>query len=415
MGTPHDPETIASLEAAVGASPSDIPLRLHLALILMEAGQAERCLEHCNVVLAARPDHADALELASRAARATGDIARADGYRRLWQGLKGGTEDTGRAAVSGGVDRPAPTHDEFDVFLQEVVADEGEVERPTIRLSDVGGLDEVKRRLELSFLGPLRNPELRKMYGKSLRGGLLLYGPPGCGKTFLARAVAGELSARFFAVGLHDVLDMWLGKSEQNLHAVFETARRNSPCVLFLDEVDALGQKRSHLTHSAGRNVVVQLLQELDSMQDENEGLFVLGATNQPWDVDPALRRPGRFDRMLLVLPPDRPAREAILRYHLRHRPVAEVDIGVIADATAGYSGADLRMICENAAEQALQDSLSSGTARPISMEDLSSARSGVASSTRPWFELAKNFAMFANSDGTYDELLAYMREQRIR
>src|SRR5439155_6627579 len=186
--------------------------------------------------------------------------------------------------------------DEFDAFLRELVEETaGDNERPDVTLADVGGLDHVKRQLQTSFLGPMRNPKLRRMYGKSLRGGLLLYGPPGCGKTFLARAVAGELHAHFFAIGLHDVLDMWLGKSEQNLHNVFESARRNTPCVLFLDEVDALGMKRSNLSHSAGRNVVVQLLSELDSTRDDNEGVFVLGATNQPWDIDPALRRPERL------------------------------------------------------------------------------------------------------------------------
>src|SRR5206468_9093310 len=165
-----------------------------------------------------------------------------------------------------------------------------DVEVSTVRLADVGGMTEVKQRLELAFLGPLRNPQLRAMYGKSLRGGLLLYGPPGCGKTFLARAVAGEMQARFLALSIVDVLNMWLGNSEKNLHEVFEAARRNAPCVLFFDEIDALGQKRSQLRQHAGRNVVNQLLAELDGVGDNNEGVFVLAATNHPWDVDTALR-----------------------------------------------------------------------------------------------------------------------------
>jgi SpoVK/Ycf46/Vps4 family AAA+-type ATPase len=260
----------------------------------------------------------------------------------------------------------------------------------------------------------MRNPELQAMYGTSLRGGLLLYGPPGCGKTFLARAVAGELGARFFAVGLHDVLDMWLGQSERRLHAVFDAARRHAPCVLFLDEVDALGLKRSHLSHSAGRGVVVQLLSELDSMVSENRGVFVLGATNQPWDLDPALRRPGRFDRMLLVLPPDEPAREAIIEHHLRDRPTADIDARKVARLTDGYSGADLRLVCESAAELALEASLASGTPRPIDNADLERAAREVKPSTRPWFDVAKNYALFANADGTFDDLLAYMRQHRL-
>ena len=170
-------------------------------------------------------------------------------------------------------------------------------------------MDDVKRRLELAFFGPLRNPQMRKLYGKSLRGGLLLYGPPGCGKTFLARAVAGEMGAKFISVSIVDVLNMWIGNSERNLHEIFEAARRNAPCVLFLDELDALGHKRSQMTSTSMRTIGNQLLTELDGVDSNNDGVFVLAATNAPWDVDPALRRPGRFDRMCLVLPPDATAR----------------------------------------------------------------------------------------------------------
>src|SRR5205085_5447940 len=132
--------------------------------------------------------------------------------------------------------------------------------RPEMTLADVGGMAEVKRRLNMAFLAPLRNPQIMRTYGKSLRGGLMLYGPPGCGKTFIARALAGELGAKFLSVGLSDVLDMWLGESERKLREIFDTARRNAPAVLFFDEIDALGQKRSHLRGGAGRNIVNQLL-----------------------------------------------------------------------------------------------------------------------------------------------------------
>lgn len=244
---------------------------------------------------------------------------------------------------------------------------------------------------------------------------MLLYGPPGCGKTFLARAIAGELAAQFASIGLHDVLDMWLGQSEQKLHAIFDNARRNAPCVLFLDEVDALGMKRSNLSHSAGRNVVVQLLTEMDGMGSQNEGVFVIGATNQPWDVDPALRRPGRFDRMLLVLPPDLPARVAILRFHLRDRPLADgIDLDRVAQRTDQYSGADLALVCEGAAEIALEDSMTSGRPRPITMADLERAQRDVRPSTSDWLATAKNFAQFANEGGRYDDLLAYLRTRRM-
>ena len=153
----------------------------------------------------------------------------------------------------------------------------------------------------------MRNPELRRLYGKSLRGGMLLYGPPGCGKTFIGRAVAGEMGAHFVNVGLADVLDMYVGHLGTQHPGRLPAGPRNAPCVLFLDEVDALGQKRS-LTRSSGmRTAVNQLLTELDGVNGVNEGVFVIAATNQPWDVDAALRRPGRLDRTLLVLPPDAP------------------------------------------------------------------------------------------------------------
>jgi SpoVK/Ycf46/Vps4 family AAA+-type ATPase len=308
-----------------------------------------------------------------------------------------------------------PAETDMDAALQALLDSEAEISRPALSLADVGGLADVKRRLSVSFLGPMRNPEMRQVYKKSLKGGLLLYGPPGCGKTFIARALAGELGASFFAVGLHDVLEMWLGKSEQNLHAIFESARRNAPCVLFLDELDALGHKRSNLQHSAGRNVVVQLLHELDSSRDDNEGVFVLGATNQPWDVDPALRRPGRFDRVLPVMPPDNEARHAILAFHLKGRPVEDTDLAAISRATAGRSGADLNLICESAAELAMEDSLNSGTVRPIRQSDLIRAVENVRPSVGPWFQLARNYALYANEGGLYDEVLVYMQHNDTR
>jgi SpoVK/Ycf46/Vps4 family AAA+-type ATPase len=260
----------------------------------------------------------------------------------------------------------------------------------------------------------MRNPELSRLYGKSLRGGLLLYGPPGCGKTFLARALAGELGAHFLAVSLADVLDMYIGQSERNLKDLFELARRSAPCVLFLDEVDAIGQKRSNLRNSSMRTTVNQLLLELDSVNGENEGVFVLAATNHPWDVDAALRRPGRLDRTVLVLPPDQEAREAIFRHHLEDRPIERIDVHALAKATDGFSGADIAHVCETGAERALMESASSGTVRMIGMDDLTAAVSEVRPSLSAWFDTARNVALFANEGGLYDDLVAYMRTRRM-
>jgi SpoVK/Ycf46/Vps4 family AAA+-type ATPase len=214
-------------------------------------------------------------------------------------------------------------------------------------------------------------------------------------------------------VSVADVLDMWIGASERNLHEVFELARRSAPCVLFLDEVDAIGQKRSNLRTSAMRTTVNQLLTELDGVGTGNDGVFVLAATNQPWDVDAALRRPGRLDRMLLVLPPDAEAREAVLHHHLKHRPIEGVDLARLARRTEGYSGADLAHICDTAAERALMDSATTGQIRMIGMDDLEEAIRQVRPSTGAWFESARNVALFANEGGAYDELVTYLRRAK--
>ena len=393
-----DPAVLTAVEAAVENAPGDRALRLHLAKLLFDAGRPAEALPHCARLLQDVPDDVEVLKLAASAAEESGDVARAASYRRLAGALE-------------------PRTTEGDVVKLRVLqggdASDVEVERPIVRMRDVAGMEHVKQRLELAFLAPLRNPEMRKLYGKSLRGGLLLYGPPGCGKTFIARAIAGELGAAFLSIGLSDVLDMYYGESERKLHEIFETARRLAPCVLFIDEIDALGRKRSFLRESAGRTLVNQLLAELDSIGSENEGLFVLAATNHPWDVDSALRRPGCLDRMLLVLPPDVPARKAILESALAERPASGVDLATLAAKTEGHSGADLVHLVDSAAELAMADSLRSGNVRPIGMNDFTRALSEAKPSTRSWFDTARNYAQFANDGGMYDELLTYMRKQK--
>jgi SpoVK/Ycf46/Vps4 family AAA+-type ATPase len=403
-----DSPLIDSLAAAVAAQPGDVPLRLHLAELLVQAGRGAEAIGHAGAVLSAEPGN--------------------EAAQRVMSAALGGPPPAAKPAPAkpAGVDWSA-LEDQFEGVVpprfaagdeQEPVQGYGDrafdVEKSAVTLADVGGMEEVKKRLELAFLGPLRNPQLRTLFGKSLRGGLLLYGPPGCGKTFLARAVAGEMGAAFISLSIVDVLAMWVGSSERNLHDLFQSARAHAPCVLFLDEIDALGHKRSQINSSSMRTVVNQLLTELDGVDGNNDGVFVLAATNAPWDIDAALRRPGRLDRTVLVLPPDTAARAAILEYHLRDRPIAGIDLKAVAVATEHFSGADLAHVCETAAEFAMRDSIATGEIRMISQADMLTAAREVRPSTEAWFGTARNVAMFANESGEYDDLAKYLKKRKL-
>lgn len=291
-----------------------------------------------------------------------------------------------------------------------------DVEKATgITLDDVGGLVQVKERIHETFLEPIAHPEIAKAFNQTVGGGLLLYGPPGCGKTFLARAIAGELGANFASVTIADVLSKWLGESEQQMHEVFRKARELTPAVLFFDEIDALGGKRSAGGSQHMRSVVNQLLTEMDGVGSENDGLFVLAATNMPWDVDSALLRPGRFDRMVLVLPPDEPAREVILRLNLEKRPIEGIDLLALVRATEGYSGADLKHLCDTASEKAMTASVKAKTVLPINMTHMKKALKEVKPSIGPWIDSARNVVHYGNADGRYDELAEYLKTVKRR
>jgi len=453
-----------SLRSAVTAMPDDVPLRLHLAALLLRAGLRDEAVRHLGAVLQRDPGNGEALALltgqhpsapgepsvspertvapaADSAPAAEVPDAAGDGDAPATPPPAPASSAPSSSAPSSSAPATPPGQEEDDstgnydwsqaedelrdVLPAMFVGDAGstsaldearayDAEPAGLTLADVAGLTEVKQRLEAAFLAPMRNPELRKLYGKSLRGGLLLYGPPGCGKTFIARAVAGELGARFITVSFADLIDMFVGRSERNIHELFEVARRNAPCVLFLDEVDAIGQKRSQLRNTPMRSAVNQLLLELDDVASDNTGVFLLAATNHPWDVDSALRRPGRFDRTLLVLPPDPAAREGVFRYHLRERPVAGIDLAKLSRLTDGYSGADIAHICETAAERALLDSVTRGEPRLIGQADLEAAVGEVRPSLGTWFDTARNVALFANEGGAYDDLVAYLRKRRL-
>ncbi|MBX9627364.1 MAG: AAA family ATPase [Gemmataceae bacterium] len=228
--------------------------------------------------------------------------------------------------------------------------------------------------------------------------------------THLARATAGEVKGSFIAVGLHDILNMWFGNTEKNLHKVFEQARRNRPCVLFFDEVDALAASRADFRQSTVRPVINQFLSELDGVEASNDGVLILAATNAPWHMDSAFRRPGRFDKIVFVPPPDAPARAAILKLHLAGKPLGEIDHAAVAKATADFSGADLKAVVDRAVEAKLAEAMRTGVPKPLVTKDLVVAAGQGKPSTREWFADARNYALYANDGGQYDDLAKYLK-----
>ena len=274
----------------------------------------------------------------------------------------------------------------------------------------IGGLEEVKRDIRRRIILPFAQPSLVARFKKKAGGGVLLYGPPGCGKTLLARATAGECGARFLHVGLADVLCQWSGNSEKRLTALFQKARESVPAVLFFDEVEAIAAKRSAATASHVAQLVSHFLQELDGASSDNRGVLVLAATNTPWALDPAFLRPGRFDRLFFVPPPDRAAREAILRLELGERPVApSVDMAAVAAKTSGASGADLRALIELATDDAIDLTLETGKETPIEQKMLLRAMGTHKSAVGDWLATARDYATYANQSGRYDDVLTFL------
>ncbi|MGG1634871.1 ATP-binding protein [Paenibacillus sp. FSL K6-3182] len=290
-----------------------------------------------------------------------------------------------------------------------------ESEKPDETFADVGGLEDVKKKIRMNFILPLKQPELFAAYGKEAGGSLLLYGPPGCGKTFLARAVAGEIDANFMHIELQAILGMYVGQSENNLHDIFEKARENKPCVIFIDELDAMGGSRNQMRQHHDRILVNQLLMELDGLRTYNDQVFVIGATNTPWYLDSALRRPGRFNHMIFVPPPEESERTTILQLKLAGKPLSSLDLNKISKETKHFSGADLEQIVKDAVESALERTLDIGEIQPISQDDLKKAAKNRKATTLDWFATAKNYATFSDINQDYQIVLDYMKQSGLK
>merc|ERR1712134_118372 len=246
------------------------------------------------------------------------------------------------------------------------------VEVPNIKWDDIGGLEQTKRELQEMILYPIEHPEKFEKFGMQPSRGVLFYGPPGCGKTLLAKAVASECSANFVSIKGPELLTMWFGESEANVREVFDKARSAAPCVLFFDELDSIGTARGSGggdAGGAGDRVMNQLLTEIDGV-GVKKNVFFVGATNRPELLDDALLRPGRLDQLIYIPLPDKPARQGILESTLKKSPIApNVSLPFLADLTDGFSGADLAELCQRAAKAAIRDAIAADELATDGME----------------------------------------------
>ncbi|MEL6814114.1 MAG: AAA family ATPase [Cyanobacteria bacterium J06598_3] len=447
---PND-DQVKMLRAALQVSPDNLPLRQHMAQLLMGMGDAiaaepeyisaialtsPQTPEHTNLTLGlarcytqqsknqqalgtieallkTNPTHTEALTLHAQLLLRTGNTQQATAqFRQALQQDESLKESALAKQLAEQIAAPVSIGTHAAANDTDTLDANSLIEHPTITFDNVGGMDALKEEIRLKIIYPLTHADLYQAYGQSIGGGILLYGPPGCGKTHLARATAGEIRAGFIPVSIDDILDMWLGNSEKNLHDIFDQARRNAPCVLFFDEADALASKRSDMRQNAGSRVINQFLTELDGVKYANEGVLILAATNAPWYIDSAFRRPGRFDRVLFVQPPDAAARSAILRLLCKGKPVDNIDFELIAKQTNQFSGADLKAVVDRAVETKLQEAMKTGLPKPLTTKDLRQSSKAISPSTKEWFGTARNYATHANQNGTYDDILTYLKQR---
>lgn len=435
-------KTIKSLEDSLKVNPDNLPLRLYFAQVLEESGKNKIALEQYEKILKNNSASFDAMIGIGRIQYKNGNFAEAlefieeavynnpgsaEGRQLLCKAyLELGNLDKARESYRVAVELDLKYKDaelEKKLFQRGKVPlrmNQGEhgqdtpveVERPKLSFHDIGGLEELKENIRMNIIYPFQKPELYKAYGKKIGGGILLYGPPGCGKTYIAKATAGECNARFINVGIEEVLDMWMGESEKKLHNIFEEARGLAPTVIFFDEVEALGRSRSKMGSMPMSVLVNQFLAEMDGIDSRNEEILIMGATNAPWNVDSALMRPGRFDRVIFVPPPDMEARVEILKIKTKGKPVEEIDYAKIAKTMKRFSGADIDAVYEYAAEGALRESLKTGKVRNLTTLDFLNAVKKVRQSTVEWLETARNYATYSNQSGMYNDIIEYLKKE---
>jgi len=284
--------------------------------------------------------------------------------------------------------------------------------RESITFSGVAGMENVKEAIRTDIIYPFQHPEIYEKYNKKAGGGILLFGPPGCGKTYIAKATAGEIDAQFYSISIHELISTYSGVGERTLHDSFEMARHNAPSVLFFDEVDAIGMSRGK-TSGVLRTLVNQFLTEMDGIDSNNDKVLIIGATNLPWEVDSALRRPGRFDKVLFVTPPDKKAREKMFELNLKGKPHKELDYEKLAELTKQYSGADIARVCDEVSESAFRDAIRSNETVEISQELIEEKIKVIRSTITDWFSTVKNYIQYSNESGLFNSVKEYLDQNK--
>jgi AAA+ superfamily predicted ATPase len=408
-------ESRDDLERALLSDPFNNPLRGRYAALLLEQAESAAALAQYEILIRQSPDEAPPHIGAARALLALGRASEAARHYADARPLKGFSP---HADLERHVATTARAHPpKLSVFdggrsdnvIELVVAVPGRT-----RFDDIAGLDDLKRTIRLQIIEPFLRPGLFAKFKKRAGGGVLLYGPPGCGKTMIARAVATECKAEFVSVGISDVLNLYIGESERNLAAIFAKARHHRPCVLFFDEIDALGFARSKAHSEHTRQIVNEFLAQLDGFGSDNHEVLILAATNMPWDVDSALKRPGRFSRQVFVPPPDEAARAHIIELKLAGVPHEAIDARAAAAATPHFSGADIEGIVELAKDYVLEEHLTGNAERGVKQEDLLRAARSVSASTLDWLRTARNLVKYAGADDTYGEVGRYLKAHKL-
>lgn len=412
MDTPQDDR--AAMEAELLGSPFDVNLRLRYAQALLDAAECE--LARHQFELCAQADaSARPLLGQARARLAAGDSAAARAVYALARSREGfvAIPELEEAAADK-PQRPRLGLVDASGEIRAVSAEPAGLDQETpARFADVAGLEALKKSLRLQIIEPFRNPGLFARFRKSAGGGVMLYGPPGCGKTLIARALAGEAGGSFISVGVSEVVSMWFGESEEQLADVFARARAQRPCVLFFDELDALAFSRAKASSEHSRRIVNEFLTQLDGVLSQNRDVLVLAASNMPWDVDSAMKRSGRFARQVFVPPPDQAAREHLFALKLDGVPSEGLELEGLARATPFYSGADIEGLIDLAKERVIAHAIDTGTERPLRQQDLLQAVQEYAASTLEWLRTARNLVRYGG-DGGYRELEQYLKLHKL-